>query len=174
MSTFDKVAPVYMKKFMEDFDCTLEEAAAVFGNLGHESNGFDTLQEVKPTVKGSRGGFGWAQWTGPRRRQYEAYCERNNLDPTHHSSNYKFLWVELKGSEAGAISKLKAATTLEGKVRAFELAYERAGVKHYPSRIRWAGRALVAYGEWASVQEKEKPSQGFMWWFIGLIRRLFT
>jgi hypothetical protein len=38
-----------------------------------------------------------------------------------------------------------AAVTLDAKVKAFEKAFLRAGVKHYPSRIKWAKIALLAY-----------------------------
>lgn len=37
-----------------------------------ERGGFTLLQEQKPTVAGSKGSFGWYQWTGPRRRAYFA------------------------------------------------------------------------------------------------------
>ena len=30
---------------------------------------------------GAKGGWGWAQWTGKRRRQFEAYVKEHNLDP---------------------------------------------------------------------------------------------
>lgn len=66
---------------------SLLSAAAIIGNAGHESGGFKDLQEKKPLVKGSRGGYGIMQWTGPRRREYEDYCDRNNLDPSDMESN---------------------------------------------------------------------------------------
>lgn len=162
MTIFTDKAPGIMRKLMLDFGLTVEEAAAILGNLGHESAGFAKLQEIKPVVPGSRGGYGWAQWTGPRRRAYEAYCRRNDLDPASDKANYAYLFVELKGyegSEAGAIAKLKAASGLRGKVEAFERAFLRAGVKHYDSRELWAKRALEAYRE-APEQPVEPPSPG--------------
>lgn len=144
-SKFQKIAPIYMKKLMADFALGADDAAAIMGNAGHESGGLESLQEINPTVAGSRGGFGWFQWTGPRRRAYEAYCKRNGLDPRADAANYAFLFLELKGSEKGAIAKVKAARGLDAKVKAFEMGYERAGVKHYDSRLRWAQRALDAY-----------------------------
>lgn len=144
-AVFAAKAPGLMRQFMKDFDCTKLDAAAVFGNAGHESGGFQLMQEISPTVQGSRGGFGWFQWTGPRRRAFEAYCERNDLIPTSDKANYGFLWTELHGDEQAAIPKLKAAKTLKDKVIAFELGYERAGVKHYDSRLIWANTALGAY-----------------------------
>lgn len=141
---FSSIAPKYMVQFMNDFECNDLDASAVFGNAGYESLGFTKLQEIKPVVKGSRGGYGWFQWTGPRRKEFEAYCKRNNLDISSNDANYKFLFVELTTTEKNAIPKLKAAKTLEDKVKAFEEAFERAGVKRYPERTKWAKIAYEA------------------------------
>jgi hypothetical protein len=142
---FASKAPWIMELLRRDFSLSLDDAAAILGNLGHECGGFALMQEQKPTVKGSRGGYGWAQWTGPRRRAFEAYCERNNLPPDSDRANYGWLFVELSTSEAGALPALKRAGLLAEKVKAFEQHFERAGVKHYPSRNQWAARALDAY-----------------------------
>jgi hypothetical protein len=134
-----------MNRLMADFALDVESAAAILGNLGHESGGFRFLQEKVPMVPGSAGGYGWAQWTGPRRRAYEAYCERHGYDPASDTANYKWLWNELTDSERAAIPAVKNAAGLEAKVRAFELSFERAGIKHYESRNTWAETALEAY-----------------------------
>jgi hypothetical protein len=146
--TFRAKAPGVMNKLMADFPIDAEDAAAVLGNLGHECAGFTVLQEIKPVVAGSRGGYGWPQWTGPRRRAYEAYCKRTGKDPASDEANYAYLFIELKGiegSEKSAIPRTVAAKGLEAKVKAFELAFLRAGVKHYPSRIQWAKVAMDAW-----------------------------
>ena len=158
---FKAKVPALMREFMVDFDCTKEDAAAVFGNAGHESGGFTQMQEIKPTVAGSRGGYGWFQWTGPRRRAFEAYCARNNLSPTSDKANYSFLWLELRGDEKGAIPRLKAAKTLRDKVVAFEMGFERAGIKHYDSRVKWANLALGAYeAKYGDAPPKKKNKTG--------------
>ena len=153
--TFRATAPGVMTLLMQDFGLDETSAAAILGNLGHESNGFTNLQEIRPTVKGSRGGYGWAQWTGPRRRDFEAYCDRNKLSPSSNKANYGFLFTELKGDEKAAIPAVKNAVGLEAKVIAFEKAFLRAGIKHYPSRHEWAMRALVAFK--ASPEPAPKP-----------------
>lgn len=143
---FIEKAPGIMRLLMMDFDLTVEEAAAILGNIGHECNGFRDMQEIDP-VGGGRGGLGWCQWTGPRRRAFEAYVERNNLDPASDKANYGWLWVELKGPEKSAITMLRNAEGLREKVIAFERGFERAGIKHYDSRMAWAEKALRAYSE---------------------------
>ena len=142
---FKQKAPGIMQMLMADFDLTVYDAAAIVGNLGHESGGFKFLQELKPMVPGSKGGWGWAQWTGPRRRSFEAYCKRNRLDPASDKANYGWLWNELHGSEKAAIPAVKKAATLRDKVVAFENKFERSGIKHYESRLVWAEKALEAF-----------------------------
>ncbi len=144
-SIFENKAPKIMIDLMRDFGLDQYGAAAILGNLGHESAGFRFLQEIKPTVLGSKGGYGWAQWTGPRRNTYLAYCERNHLDPASDKANYAYLFVELSDLYKDAISGVKRADTLYDKVAAFEKVYERAGVKAYSSRMAWAEKALIAY-----------------------------
>lgn len=142
-SHFRAVAPLHMRQLLKDFPELGElDAAAIFGNAGHESKGLTDDQEDAPTVKGSRGGLNWMQWTGPRRRAMEAYAARNVMDPTSDEVAYKWLFLELKNEEKKAIPALLAAKTLADKVVAFEKAFLRAGVKHYPSRQKWAEIAL--------------------------------
>jgi hypothetical protein len=161
-STFRAKAPVLMARLMQEFPWSVEDAAAVAGNLGHESGGFAILQEIKPVVKGSKGGYGWAQWTGPRRVAFEKFCAGMKLLPSSDAGNTAFLIHELKTTERAAIEKTKAAKTLADKVVAFEKAYERAGVKHYPSRLKWAQIALDAYQARPPVAppKPESPSPG--------------
>lgn len=142
---FQQKAPVIMADLMRDFALDVTSAAAIVGNLGHESGGFRFLQEKKPLVPGSRGGWGWAQWTGPRRRAFEAWVAAKGFDPSSDEANYGFLAHELRTSEAKAIPAVRAAGSLEDKVKAFELAFERAGVKHYPQRYDYARQALAAF-----------------------------
>lgn len=142
-AVFKEKAPVYMRKLMQDFGFSVLDAAAIMGNAGHESGGLTQFQELKPTA--GRGGFGWFQWTGPRRVAYETYCKKHGYDPKADETNYKFLFVELKGPEAKAVARTKAAKDLNSKVRAFEQSYERAGVKGYASRYSYAKMALEAY-----------------------------
>lgn len=145
MTIFTDKAPKIMAQLMKEFNLLPEDAAAILGNLGHESGGFKFLQEKKPLIPGSKGGYGWAQWTGPRRNQYEKYCAQFKIDPMSDQANYGFLVQELKTTEAQAIPAVKSAVGLSNKVKAFENSFERAGVKSYDSRTNYAKQALTAY-----------------------------
>ena len=145
MSIFTQKSPRIMADLMRDFPISKEDAAAILGNLGHECAGFTKLQETNPAISGSRGGYGWAQWTGPRRRAFEVWCKPKGLKPSSDEANYGFLVYELHTTERAAIPAVKAARNLTVKVAAFEEAFERAGVKHYDSRTKYAKDALKAY-----------------------------
>lgn len=151
---FRAKAPGIMRRLLRDFAISVDDAAAIVGNLGHECAGFTKLQEINPVVKGSKGGYGWAQWTGPRRRAFENWCKERKLGVASDTGNYGFLVAELRGPEKKAIPAVVAAGTLAAKVKAFERAYERAGVTHYASRNRWAALALDA---WHTTKSPEKP-----------------
>src|SRR5262245_47444702 len=117
-SLFQEKAPGIMKQLMSDFDLTVDAAAAVVGNLGHESAGLQIMQEVKPTR--GKGGWGWAQWTGVRRGQFEKWARQRDLAFDSDEANYGFLKHELSSSEASAITALRHTSTLEDGVEAFE------------------------------------------------------
>ena len=136
-----------MNQLMKDFNLTKEQAAGIVGNLGHESAGLQAINERNPVVPGSRGGFGWAQWTGPRRRQFEAWAAKNGLDVRSDEANYGFLKHELMTTERKALEMVRRQSTMTGAATAFENSYERAGVKAMgsrPSSVRRSSRQMLA------------------------------
>lgn len=144
MTFFETWCQRFTPLLKQDFGFSDLDVAAILGNAGHESNGFQTLQERKPMVPGSRGGYGIMQWTGPRRRSYEAYCAKYKLDPADMMTNYKYLFIELKGDESRAVDKIKTVSGLEKKTENFMLTFLRPGIPHLDSRIVWAKKALAA------------------------------
>jgi chemotaxis response regulator CheB len=55
--------------------------------------------------------------------------------------------------------RTRAGKTLRDKVIEFELGYERAGIKHYDSRVKWANVALGAYEAAAGRLPEVKATQ---------------
>ncbi len=140
---FKEKAPRIMGWLMTDFGLTDVQAAGVLGNLGHECAGFTVMHEIgQPEGKG---GYGWVQWTGPRREAFFAWCKAKGLDWRSDDGNYGFLKHELTTSETSAIPGVKGTNTVEEATQVFEQKFERAGVKHYPSREEWARKALAAF-----------------------------
>jgi len=132
-----------MHRLIGDFDLNEIQAAGIVGNLGHECAGFHTLHEIgQPEGKG---GYGWAQWTGDRRKSFLAWCDKRKLGWETDAANYGYLSSELHGTYARSISALEKAYTLEASVVAFERSYEGAGVPNYPSRNEWASIALDSF-----------------------------
>lgn len=127
------------------FGLDVIEGAAIAGNTGHESGGYRFMQEIRPSVPGSAGGLGICQWTGPRRRAYVAFCSAKGLDPYSVEAGIAFLIHELETTEKRSLEAVRRPGTLEDKVKAFENAFERSGVKAYASRNKWAHLALDAY-----------------------------
>ena len=125
-----------------DFGLSDVQAAALVGNLVVETGNFKTLQEVNPTVKGSRGGYGIAQWTGPRRVAYESWAKQNKLPIDSYEANYGFLKEELTNKQAGTIesigintiSRLKGIETLDDASFLVQDYFLRPGIPHQDKR----------------------------------------
>lgn len=155
-----------VKRLAADLGLTLTQAAGLVGNLGYESRGFTALQEVVPLVRGSRGGYGWAQWTGPRRNSFEAWCNATGLMPSSDQANYEFLLLELRGAYSSTVVALKQMTTLAQAVFSVGQTYEHpAGTtpNNLPGnadRLVWARRALAgAQSEDISITPSIPPAR---------------
>jgi hypothetical protein len=156
---FNKKAPGIMQNLMTDFALTKEQAAGIVGNIGHECGGFKEMQEYKP-LGGGRGGLGWAQWTGPRRVQYEKYCNDNKLSPNDDKANYGFLKQELQTTYKSTIAAVKQTNSPDAAMKAFEKHYEAAGVKNYASRQNYTDNALNSFDKSGGPSSQTAPSGG--------------
>lgn len=122
---------------MRDFGLTREQAAGFVGNLDHETGGFKFMQEIEPVVPGSRGGYGFAQWTGPRRRAFEAWSEENNLPLDSYDANYGYLRHELENtSEGSVLNPLRNAANVTDAATIVSEKFLRPGKPNLGSRIR--------------------------------------
>lgn len=138
--------PEIASNLMSDFGLTLDQACGILGNVGHECAGFRTLQEIKPIVPGSRGGWGICQWTGPRRRAFEAWCVENGFDNlSADEANYGFLKHELETTEKRALQHLMGTGSLADATRSFMDKFERPGIEHFDARLNWAREAKTAF-----------------------------
>lgn len=142
MTIYEQKVKKYGPRFMRDLGLTKEQVAGIFGNFYAETGGFKLLQEQNPLVKGSRGGWGWAQWTGPRRRAFEKWADNNGLDRASDEANYQYVIVELRGPEANALTHLRTAKTAEQAAEIFCNKFERPGIPHMDTRKRGAVLAL--------------------------------
>lgn len=79
-------------------------------NFRDESNLNPGINEQNPIVPGSRGGFGLAQWTGPRRRALEAYAAERGVPASDLGTQLDFLMTELQGTESSAWEAIQASS----------------------------------------------------------------
>lgn len=141
----DDIGNRLMGDLMNDFGLSKDQAAGVVGNLSHESGGFKSLQELNPVVPGSRGGYGYAQWTGPRRKQFEGWSKENNLDPSSYEANYGFLKHELQNTPEGSVLEgLRGAQSAGEAAELFSKGFLRPGIPHMDSRISRANSYQTA------------------------------
>lgn len=143
-----------VRALMRDLDLKDFQAAGFVGNPGYESKGFTALQEIRPVVRGSKGGAGWCQWTGytypnDRRLKFESWCAAQGISPASDEANYGFILEELRGRFKGFTAKLRQCTTIEEACRLTHAEYETpsdvldGSYRSGPDRLRWAQRALA-------------------------------
>ena len=171
VSTFDMPGPAegfsprggwLVKSLARELDLNFTQAAGPVGNLGYESGGLKELQEVRPLVPRSRGGRGWAMWTGDRRDAFEGWCQGCRLDPDGSEANYGYLLVELRGPYKSTVEALRKCTTLDQAVFAFGEYFERpygTTATHLPGfdgRMHYARLALWAAQNGAKPADTER------------------
>jgi N-acetylmuramoyl-L-alanine amidase len=135
---------------------TPEDAAAILGSFGTETGGF-TLRE-----ESNGKGYGWAQWTGERRTDFENWCRSNGHDPYGTDDEYDAAcfaffvhevtqtWEKRVLIDGGTISgvfypPLCNCGTLDAKTESFWRLYERPGTPHADWRQEMAQEALRIY-----------------------------
>jgi hypothetical protein len=133
-----------LRRLAAEFGLTDIQAAGIVGNLGGES-GLKAINEKHPMVHGSRGGFGWAQWTAGRRVAFENWCIAQGLDKVSDEANYGFLVEELRTTQAHTITQVKKTTIIEAAVYTVEAIFERPAnlLSGLPARNAFASRALA-------------------------------
>lgn len=117
---------------------TPAQAAGMVGNLATETGNFQHMQELNPTVEGSRGGYGYAQWTGPRRRQYESYAASRGVALDAYETNLDFLVYEMETTERRAYERLLATNTVDEAALSVMNDFLRPGIPHADSRLGYA------------------------------------
>jgi hypothetical protein len=144
MSTdkFNTVVATFGPRFQRDLGLKGFQVDGIFGNLGHESRGMTALHEEGQAA--NKGGIGWNQATGPRRRQFEAFAATLGLPVQDDEANYRFIVHELETTESASLAALKATRSRDQATSVFMQKNERPGVPALESRIKWAKLAEAA------------------------------
>jgi len=87
-------------------------------------------------------GYGVAQWTGSRKREFLDFAARNHMKPESVEANYAFLKHELQTSHADAIRAVKRTDSAQAATTAFCNVFERPGVPAMGQRYAALGQVL--------------------------------
>lgn len=131
----------------------LHVAQGVTARLNGESGLNPGINEINPVVPGSRGGFGLAQWTGPRRRQLEAFAADRGVPVSDPDMQLDFLMWENANTEAGAWEKVMQATDAVDAAERFTVHWERPSKPHL-------GATLATARKYAGIDGQPSDSDG--------------
>lgn len=107
----NRLAPDYVLNGLIQRGIPAHIAEGFVMNALDESGLNPGINEAAPIVPGSRGGYGLMQWTGPRRRELEAFAAQAGV-PVHDADmQMDFLLRELHGSERSAWDAIQRAQT---------------------------------------------------------------
>lgn len=137
---FKAKAPQLLQLLMKEYGLKNFQAAGIVGNAGYESNGFTEFHELGQPA--GRGGYGWFQWTGPRRQNFLHWCVTHHLDWRSDEANISFLLYELDGPYSYVIRALAKTTSVDEASDVFEKLFEGAGVPVLEKRRVWSRTAL--------------------------------
>ena len=139
---------VLVKQGLERRGMPSHVADAFVMNFKDESNLNPGINEANPIVPGSRGGFGLAQWTGPRRRQLEAFASQQGKPVSDVDVQLDFLMQELQGSERNAAQSIFAAQDSGTAAQAIVNNFLRPAEEHRARRAAQygGGAAQIASG----------------------------
>jgi hypothetical protein len=132
-----------MGDLQADLDLADFQAAGIVGNLARETGNFQFLRELNPIVPGSRGGIGYAQWTGPRHDAFLKFA--GGADPMSYEVNYAFLIEELEGPYVRVLDRLRETETLDEATEVFMRGYlaPHPSHLHLEERVAFAARYMA-------------------------------
>jgi cell wall-associated NlpC family hydrolase len=135
---------------------TRVQAAAIVGNLIHESGGDANLAILTNNANKSSGANGMAQWYQARLARLKAF-NFQGLPWTDIDLQIHYLWWELTQDPAttfNALQYIQQTTDIATATTTFEQKFERSGVtSSYPIRISNARKVLAKYGDGVAVDE---------------------
>ena len=138
-------------------------------NFVDESNLNPGINEANPIVPGSRGGFGLSQWTGPRRKQLEAFAASRGVPVSDEDMQLDFLMQELGSTEVNAAKAIFGTDSSGEAAAAIVNKFLRPAEEH---RARREARYLGGNTDLASLMSgtsQPQMSQGNMRELMGLM-----
>lgn len=118
----------------------LPVAQGMVANMIAESGLNPDINEIAPLVPGSRGGYGLNQWTGPRRRQFEAFAAERGVPTSDLNTQLDFTLWELQNTERNAWNALQGVSDPVEAARIYSERFLRPGIPNMEKRLREAAR----------------------------------
>ena len=119
---------------------SLPVAQGMVANMIAESGLNPDINEIAPLVPGSRGGYGLNQWTGPRRRQFEAFAAERGVSPSDLNTQLDFTLWELQNTESRAWNALQGVNDPIEAARIYSEQFLRPGIPNMDKRLSEAAR----------------------------------
>jgi hypothetical protein len=104
-------------------------------NFADESGLDPGINEIAPLVPGSRGGYGLAQWTGPRRNALESYSGEVGRPASDVDLQLDFLVSELQGPESRAFDDIMRTNSPGEAAAAIASSFLRPAKSHLDRRV---------------------------------------
>jgi len=129
LSGGSKVQANQIYQYLISLGFTPAQAAGILGNMQVES-GFNT-----GAYNQGEGAIGLCQWEGGRRTALEQFAASQGKPASDWKVQVDFMMKELQGSESGALSRLKGATTAGDAAAIFDQYYERSAGTSRSQRV---------------------------------------
>ncbi|UXN74515.1 phage tail tip lysozyme [Devosia sp. A8/3-2] len=159
---FNEISSRLVSDTVRDLRLTPAQASGVVGSSAHETGGFQFMQELRPVVQGSQGGYGFAQWTGGRRDNFEKWAKERGLDINSYEANYGFMRHEIETVpfERRRFDEVRNATTPGEAAKVFTERWLRPDKDHVRmgDRVNWTNRIVNEVVPTISFEPRVAPT----------------
>jgi hypothetical protein len=135
------------------YNLTNEQASAFIGNWMHESNGgFADINQGgirgRPNTDMGGSGYGFGQWTGPRKIALVEFCTQHHLDVTKFDSQWQYMTTEPQFNRA--VAAVRGTHSLYQATQTVEDIFEGIPLNYYDQNVLAMG-ARYAYAQQAAA-----------------------
>ena len=132
-----------MWRLQSDLGLTANQAAGIASNLYAESGILPVHEKGKPW---DEGGINIAQWTGPRRKAFEAWAKSHGMDPMSEEAGVQYFEYSLTNNHPDVLEAVKRSTSAKQAATAF-LNYENPAAQYRGAHLANAEGFAKEYTE---------------------------
>jgi hypothetical protein len=137
----DESAASVRDRLARDLNLTRDQSSGIVSNLLAEGGTMEGINERNP-APGTRGGFGWAQWTGSRRIAFEQWAAAHHRDIADPQTNYDYLVEDIRAhpDTLNAVRSARDPTSAAAAFFPFESGNDPGLQSQLPGHVANAGR----------------------------------